>query len=368
MSPWPRVPVLDAVADATGGNPKIPTTDYQMHGNYPIIDQGQSGIAGFTDDDALLCKSEGPLILFGDHTCAVKYVNQPFALGADGVKVLKPRSGWDPKYVYWALTAIELPSVGYSRHFKFLKAQHLACPPLAEQERIATILERAETVRVKIRRRLDLAHSLNGALLAHVTADGAHWPEVRLDTLIAPGDRINYGVVQPGSDVEAGVPLIRVSDLHDGRVVRAHLKRIASAIERPYSRSRIRGNEILISCVGTTGIVALVDAADVGSNVARAITRVPIDDPVLRRYVAEHLRADRAQKYFRAELRTVSQPTLNVKQITQTLIPLPPREVVVEFVERVALVDETVQACRHQAAEADALVTSLRDRAFKGEL
>ena len=81
-----------------------------------------------------------PVVVFGDHTRAFKYVDFPFVRGADGTHVLKPKAGIDPLFLYYACRAIELPSRGYNRHFKTLREQEIPTPPLQEQRSIAQAL------------------------------------------------------------------------------------------------------------------------------------------------------------------------------------------------------------------------------------
>ena len=85
-----------------------------------------------------------PVVVFGDHTRAFKYVDFPFVRGADGTQVLKPKVGLDPLFFYYACTAIELPSRGYNRHFKALKEQEIPTPPLQEQRSIGQALRRID--------------------------------------------------------------------------------------------------------------------------------------------------------------------------------------------------------------------------------
>ena len=111
----------DIFFDVTKEARKIPKEDYLPVGTYPIIDQGQKYIAGYTDE------SEGlfvdvPAIIFGDHTRIIKYVDSPCYLGADGVKLLRatvPNANY--KYLYYALSHARIPDTGYNRHFKWLK-------------------------------------------------------------------------------------------------------------------------------------------------------------------------------------------------------------------------------------------------------
>jgi type I restriction enzyme S subunit len=131
-SAFPYVPFLQAVSDCTGGNTKVQRKDYAEEGELPVIDQGQEFIAGFTGKAN---KYQGvlPLVLFGDHTRIFKYVDFPFALGADGVKALQPESGFDARFLFYYFRFVELPNAGYSRHFKFLKEIQVPKPPLSEQ-------------------------------------------------------------------------------------------------------------------------------------------------------------------------------------------------------------------------------------------
>lgn len=118
---------------------KLKTNEYQEQGAFPIIDQGQKLIAGYTDNkDALI--NEGEYILYGDHTCIVKYHNGSFAQGADGLKILKTHSN-STKYVYYALCAYNLCSTEYKRHWTQAKEIEIPLPPLPVQEEIVRILD-----------------------------------------------------------------------------------------------------------------------------------------------------------------------------------------------------------------------------------
>ena len=108
----------DIFEDVTKQGTKILTNLYLENGLYPIIDQGQSEIAGYTNEAEGLF-TDVPAIIFGDHTRIIKYVDTPCFLGADGVKLLKAK---DPtanyRYLYYALCNADIPNTGYNRHFK----------------------------------------------------------------------------------------------------------------------------------------------------------------------------------------------------------------------------------------------------------
>ena len=148
------LPFLVVFKDASGGNIKTPQTEFLEEGAIPVVDQGQRLVAGFVNDRSRVCKAKPPVIVFGDHTRAIKYVDFEFAMGADGTKVLVPKVESDTKYLYHALTAMPVPAAGYSRHYKFLKETRIPLPPLAEQKWIAGILDAADTLRAKRREAL----------------------------------------------------------------------------------------------------------------------------------------------------------------------------------------------------------------------
>ena len=91
---------------------------YQATGAIPVIDQGRDFIAGYTDDPQLQYDGPLPLIIFGDHTRILKWVDRPFAIGADGTQLLRGDKRYDQRFFYYALCTLELEHFGYERHFK----------------------------------------------------------------------------------------------------------------------------------------------------------------------------------------------------------------------------------------------------------
>ena len=101
---------------------KTKQKNYLENGSLPIIDQGQSVIGGYTDDPRLKLPCSLPVIVFGDHTRVVKYIDFPFGAGADGIKVLQPKEGVFPKYLYYATQylVLRLEDRGYARHYQYI--------------------------------------------------------------------------------------------------------------------------------------------------------------------------------------------------------------------------------------------------------
>ncbi|MFV1468373.1 hypothetical protein VBY75_11875 [Idiomarina sp. HB] len=144
-------PFTQIITDVTSKFRKIKASDYKSEGRFKIIDQSQKDIAGYTDDSSLINRTHSPIIVFGDHTRALKYESSPIALGADGAKALSvnPKIA-NPLYVYYYLRSVNLKEAGYSRHFKFLKQVEIPIPEkdgepdLNDQIRVAHLLGKVE--------------------------------------------------------------------------------------------------------------------------------------------------------------------------------------------------------------------------------
>ena len=148
-----KVPFESAFSDITREVEKIPKQEYLKEGKYPIIDQGDSKIAGYTNREDGVYRN-GPVVLFGDHTRVFKYIDFPFFAGADGTKILKAKTGTDTRFGYYSFINHPLNSLGYSRHFKLLKDKPFYTHDYATQLRIAGVLgsldEKIELNRKKI--------------------------------------------------------------------------------------------------------------------------------------------------------------------------------------------------------------------------
>jgi len=133
---------------------KLTKKSYIDEGLYPIVDQGQTFIAAYTDDDSCLVE-EGEYVIFGDHTREVKYVDFPFAQGADGVKILKSHDCVLARFFYYALCNVNIPSRGYNRHWTIVRDIHIPVPPLEVQREIVAVLDRFTALEAELEAELE---------------------------------------------------------------------------------------------------------------------------------------------------------------------------------------------------------------------
>ena len=138
---WIEKSFADIFIHISTRNHQIDSSLYQSVGKYPIVDQGQIPIVGYTDDvEPIVCEQDGTII-FGDHTRIFKYVNYNFCVGADGTQVLFCKNNMCTKFIYYLCCIMEIPNTGYNRHYKYVKDNVYTIPSdIKEQQAIATIL------------------------------------------------------------------------------------------------------------------------------------------------------------------------------------------------------------------------------------
>ena len=87
---WDKAPFLKTILKRRISVGKVKKRDYLPQGKFPIIDQSQDFIGGYSNNESLVYKGKLPVIIFGDHTRVFKFIDFPFICGADGTKVLLP--------------------------------------------------------------------------------------------------------------------------------------------------------------------------------------------------------------------------------------------------------------------------------------
>jgi len=138
---WSMQPFSKVLDRLNAKRHQIQVSEYQSTGTHPVVDQGKEPIVGYSDhaDRRLRCP-KGGVIVFGDHTCIVKFVDFDFLVGADGTQVLASRPGQSARFHAYQLQHAGIESTGYNRHYGHLKNRSFVVPPFAEQTAIAGVL------------------------------------------------------------------------------------------------------------------------------------------------------------------------------------------------------------------------------------
>ena len=242
---WELLPFTDCLKKVkTEKKPSIPKRDYQESGKFPVIDQGASFVAGWTDLTESIIFDNLPVVVFGDHTRVFKYVDFPFALGADGTKLLYPNEDiLYPRFFHYALLNLNVPNKGYNRHYRYLREFSVACPPLPEQRAITYVLQRIQEVKVTRQREIELERERKAALMDYLFSHGTKG-EPRKDTEIGEIPE-SWEVVKLGkiADITYGVQAA-VAHLLDKSVGLPILTNINITLDGTFDLSTLRYYEL----------------------------------------------------------------------------------------------------------------------------
>ena len=418
-----RTSALDDLMSLRSDNGKrLKQRQYQMEGCYPVIDQGELPIGGYTDDSALVYDGPLPVILFGDHTRKVKFVDHPFVIGADGIKVLQPCSGVDPRFAYHQLVGTEIPSRGYARHFSELRKARFWIPPLDEQRRIVAILEdhlsRLEVAEVSLKGVLLRADGLETALLSsaflgRVIGEGMEsseikaiadarreswerafstkapkpplsiqdeqethtrvdWPLASLDAVTDPVRTIRYGILMPRVRDGGEVPYVEVKDLLGDTLEGKVLHRTSRAMDEQFSGARIRTGDLLHAVRGSYDRSAVVPIGMDGTNISRDVVRIVPLPGISPHFLHYWMRSPQCKAYMTRHARGVAVKGVNIESMRQLPVPLAStaaqEQVVEQLSKEMAHLSQMRASARRSIERASGLRRALLAAAFSGQL
>lgn len=355
------------VNDVTGGNAKIPQSNYLERGALPIVDQGQEFIAGFTDEARAEFRSDSlPVVIFGDHTKCVKYVDFPFALGADGVKVLKPSHQCDAKYLFHFLRQARLPDAGYSRHFKFLKELRIPLPPLPEQRRIAAILDKADALRAKRREAIAKLDQLLQSVFLDMFGDPMTnpkgWP---VDTIGSLLESATYGSSSKAS-TEGAVPILRMNNItYSGEMDLTNLKYVSSA--EADAKYLVEPGDLLFNRTNSKELVGKTAVYDGPTPMAFAgyLVRARVAGEYSPHYISAFLNSRFGKIVLQSMCKSiVGMANINAREFASISLPIPPATLQQQFAVIKARLARKKDRLRLQADRLDELFAALQSECF----
>jgi len=351
-------PFSEVVTGVTSKFTKIKATDYRAHGRY-----------------------------FGDHTRALKYQDDPIALGADGAKALWVNPGLaNARYVYYYLRAIQIKEAGYSRHFKFLKEIEIpipfkdGAPDFDDQIRIAHLLGKVEGLIAQRKQHLkqldDLLKSVFLEMFGPSSAGYADWPLVEVKELAAK----HKGAMRTGP---FGSNLLHSEFATDGDVAVLGIdnavkncfawdeKRfITNEKYKELENYRIFPGDVIVTIMGTIGRSAVVpDDIPLATNtkhLAAVTLNRELANPLFLSYSIHS--SPFILNQFKSKNRGAIMSGLNLGLIKETKLKRPPIELQNKFAEAHAHVDELKAMYQQSLTDLESLYGALSQRAFRGEL
>lgn len=175
----------------------------------------------------------------------------------------------------------------------------------------------------------------NKLIVQEAVPTKAGWKVEKLINCTCDGS-LSYGIVQPGQHDPDGIPIVRVNNFKNGQLQIGDVLRVSPEIESKYKRTRLVGGEVLLTLVGTTGQSAIVPKELAGWNIARAVAVIRPQKEIGADWLNICLQSKEVQRFLDERANTTVQKTLNLSDVREIPIPIPPL-VVKKQIESIAM-------------------------------
>lgn len=366
---------------------KTKQKDYLVKGVLPIIDQGQQLIGGYSNDSNRKLSCKLPVVVFGDHTRAVKYVDFPFGAGADGIKVLEPVEELFPKFLYYATQylVLRLEDRGYARHYQYIEKKELEVPSVPEQKRIVARIEElfseldngVETLQ-KTKQQL--------AVYRQAVLKDAFDTALKYCEKLTPIDRVlvtdrrgmstgPFGtMLKKHEHKKSGVPVLGIENIGEGKFVDGNKIYVTEEKAQELKSFSLKAGDIIISRSGTVGEICSVPKRMEGALLSTNLMRVSLDPhKVLPEYFiylfqSKGVVLDQVKELCKGSTRIF----LNQSILKQISFPIPSIEkqekILAEIAERLSVCDSIEKTVDTALQQAEAMRQSILKQAFEGGL
>ena len=310
-------------------------------------------------------------------------LDRPLGFGSTEFHVLRASDDIDPNYLFHRVWNSSFRDIG-SRNMTgsagqkrvptdFLRRLEIPLPPLDEQRRIATILDKADALRRKRQRALDLLDGLTQSIFLEMFARNApvDWPNMAIDEVALNMRTGPFGSQLLHSEfTETGVPVLGIDNAVSNEFRWSERRFISEAKYQQLKRYTVQPRDVLITIMGTCGRCAVVpDDIPMAIN-TKHLCCITLDQKLcLSEFLhAAFLYDPLIQKQLGVQAKGAVMPGLNMGIVNALRMILPPLEAQEQYVERVRLLKRAIDPRKYYRGCLDSLFASLQARAFSGQL
>ena len=324
-------------------------------------------------DSIFICMSNGSKA----HLGKVAYVDKDYDYAFGGfMGVIKPHNIY-PKYLFYYFLSKEyrdgLEQIGKGANINNLRFAQLANfiipdPSKDDQQRIVAELDCLnEMIALKQKQLKEfdkLAQSICYDMFGDPMDNVHEWGISILEDVVSDSCSISYGIVQPGEDVENGVPVVRPVDLVNQVVYKDGLKIVDKAISDSYKRTILKGDELLFCVRGTTGILSFASEELEGCNVTRGITPLEFGDRIDKYYAYYLLKTPYLQSLIAEKTNGIALKQINMRDVRLLPVMCPPFALQQQFAEKIQAIEAQKELVKQSIAETQHLLDSRMDYYF----
>ncbi len=343
---------------------KILSKDYLEEGAFPIVSQEEELISGYWNNDKDLFHIIKPVVVFGDHTRVLKYIDFNFVLGADGVKILQPTDDIKAKFLYYYLKWFDVPSLGYSRHYKLLKECLVPVPPLPVQQQICSLLDKLSRVieakKEQLKELDNLAQSIFYDMFGDPVTNDKGWETSTIDNIST--EKLSYGSGASAVEYDGRTRYIRITDINEIGDLNKDIKS-PSEIDDKYL---LKEGDLLFARSGATVGKTYCHNEKNGRCIYAGylIKMRPNTLKVLPKYVFYYTKTDYYKAFVMNAQNSVAQPNINAKQYGALMITVPPLPLQQAFAEKVEAIERQKELINQSIREVQTLFDSRMDYWF----
>ncbi|TRZ87064.1 MAG: hypothetical protein D4R88_09905, partial [Methanosarcinales archaeon] len=197
-----------------------------------------------------------------------------------------------------------------------------------------------------------------------------NWAWSLCECLCQPNRAITYGVIKLGPSVDNGVPILRSSDVRWLQINETGVKRISPAIASDYSRTFLKGGEIVVTVRGTLGGVAIVPPHMEGFNISREVAVIPINTELNAKFFCFAVASIWSQNWLAKVTRGIAYTGINIKDLKQLPLPIPPlpeqARIVAKLDQLMSLCDKLEAGLLRSQADSERLLEAVVGRMLSG--
>lgn len=342
---------------------KLKSSDYLLDGLYPIVSQDNNIISGYWDEIDDVVHVDQPVVIFGDHTRVIKYVDYDFVVGADGVIILEPIKKLIPKFFFYFLKSCYIPNLGYSRHYKLLKELNIPVPSYNIQQQIVEELDCLTSIIEKQKKQLEeldnLAQSIFYDMFGDPIENEKGWNINKLGELC----KTSSGGTPSKSIAEyfkGDILWLRSGEIKDMYLYDTEIKISDSALKNS-SAKIFPVNTVVVAMYGATvGQVGIIKN-EMATN--QAVCGIFVNNEILSEIYLYYSLKERRDVFLSAAIGG-GQPNISQNIIRNTLVSLPPLSLQQQFAAKIEAIEKQKELIKKSIKETEDLFNSRMDYYF----
>jgi type I restriction enzyme, S subunit len=376
---WIKVELGDVLDYEQPTNYIVSNEEYDDSYETPVLTAGKSFLLGRTNDtDGIYTKL--PVIIFDDFTTASQFVTFPFKVKSSAMKLLTPKNKEvDLKYIFWLMQTIKVDATTHKRYY-LSKYQHImiALPPLPTQQKIVSILEKAEQLKQLRKEADELTNQLLQSIFLEMFGDPRNnfknWEYKTLPELVTK-DR--YAIKRG----PFGGSLKKEIFTNQGFLVYEQYHAIYENFsmakyfidKQKYNEMemfKVVPGDLIISCSGTLGKIAEIPTNAIPGIINQALLKISLDQTKINNSFFKMLFQNKATQDLLFGISRGSgisnfPPMTTINSIKFIVPPIILQNKFAQIVKKV----ETIKQSQKQSnQELNNLFNNIMQKAFKGEL